>query len=107
MAAQFKNKIVPGVGTSSTPVLTAAAGSTAIGMSVANTTDAQIAVDVTLTSGGVTGYLVKGAPVPKGGALVVIGGDQKVVLQAGDVIAVKSDTAASADAILSYLQASA
>jgi hypothetical protein len=105
MAASFKNKISAAVGTSAVPVLTAASGSTAIGMSVANVLDEQINVDVTLTSGGVTGHLVKGAPVPKGGALVVIGGDQKVVLQAGDIISVKSDKAASADVILSYLQA--
>lgn len=107
MAAQFKNKIEHQVGTTAVPVLIASAGSTAIGMSVANVTDEQIEVDVTVTSGNVTGHLVKGAPVPKGGALVVIGGDQKVVLQAGDTIAVKSSAAGSADVILSYLQAAA
>lgn len=105
MAAQFLNALQPNIGTAPVDVLTAASGSTAIGMSVANTYTDQINVDVTLTSGGVTCYIVKGAPVPKGGTLVAIGGDQKVVLKAGDKISVKSDVANSADAIISYLQA--
>jgi hypothetical protein len=48
-------------------------------------------------------YLVKAAPIPVGGALVVIGGDQKVVMEPGDAIKVTSDTAASADVVLSHL----
>jgi len=34
---------------------------------------------------------------------VVIGGDQKVVMEPGDAIKVTSDTAASADVVLSHL----
>jgi hypothetical protein len=48
-------------------------------------------------------YLVKAAPVPVGGSLVVVGGDQKVVLEPGDAIKVTSDTASSADVVLSHL----
>lgn len=49
-------------------------------------------------------FLVKDAPVPAGGALVPVGGDQKIVLQATDVIKVQSDTANSADTTLSILE---
>ena len=38
-------------------------------------------------------HLVKAAPIPAGGSLVVVGGDQKVVMEPGDVLTVKSDTA--------------
>jgi hypothetical protein len=48
-------------------------------------------------------YLIKAAPVPVGGSLVVIGGDQKVVMEPGDVIKVTSDTASSADVVISHL----
>jgi hypothetical protein len=47
--------------------------------------------------------LVKGADVAVGGALVVVGGDQKLVLQTGDVLKAKSSVATSADVILSVL----
>ena len=49
-------------------------------------------------------YVVKAAPVPVGSSLVVVGGDQKVVLEASDVLKVTSDTASSADVSLSILE---
>jgi len=76
---------------------------------VANIETSQILVDVQLDASGRTSgaedsvYLVKAAPIPVGGALVVIGGDQKVVMEPGDAIKVTSDTAASADVVLSHL----
>jgi hypothetical protein len=50
-----------------------------------------------------TGFLVKEATVLPGGALVVVGGDQKVVLEAGDAITAYASAGTSADAIVSYL----
>ena len=49
-------------------------------------------------------HLVKGAPVPVGGTLVVIGGDQKIVLEAADEIRVSSSSASSLSAIVSVLE---
>ena len=43
------------------------------------------------------------APIPVGGSLVVVGGDQKLVMEPGDTIKVTSDTASSADVVLSHL----
>jgi hypothetical protein len=106
MANTFKNQFSKSVGTSAATIYTApsATATTAIGMTVANTTSSSITVDVYITSGGTDYYLVKGASVPVGGALVPIGGDQKVVLEAADAIKVVSSAASSADVTLSILE---
>jgi hypothetical protein len=83
---------------------------TVIGMSIANITGSQVTVDVKIesdTSDTETNsnvFLIKDAPVPSGGTLVPIGGDQKVVLQATDVLKVQCDTANAVDTIVSILE---
>jgi len=108
MANTFKNSVTASVGTSATDVYTAPAltTTTVIGAAVSNRTASAISVDATVTdtSGSVTAYLVKEAPVASGSALVLIGGDQKVVLETGDKITVTSDTALSADVVISVLE---
>jgi len=111
MANTFLSETDASIGTSPATVFTCGAStqSTIIGLSVANRTTAQILVDVQLDASGRTSgaedsvYLVKAAPVPAGSSLVVIGGDQKVVMEPGDDIVVTSDTASSADVVLSHL----
>lgn len=111
MANSFLSETDTAIGTSPASVLTcgAATETTVIGMSIANIVTSQIAVDVQLDASGRTSgaedsvYLVKGAPIPVGGSLVVVGGDQKVVMEPGDVIKVTSDTASSADVVISHL----
>ena len=111
MANAFLSETDTGVGTSLTTIFTCPASTetTIIGLSISNIVTSQITVDVQLDASGRTSgaedavYLVKAAPVPVGGSLVVVGGDQKVVLEPGDVIRVKSDTASSADVVLSHL----
>ena len=108
MANTFKNYITANVGATATTVLTGATGAqtTVIGMTVANTTTSSVTASVTLTSGATTVYLVKNATVPAGGSLVPIGGDQKVVVEASDVIQVQSSAATSLDVIVSVLEIS-
>mgnify|MGYP000672132573 FL=1 len=48
--------------------------------------------------------MIKNAVIPVGGAIVPIGGEQKVVLEATDAIKVVSNTASSADVIVSALE---
>lgn len=111
MANNFLSETDTGVGTTLASIYTCPASTetTVIGLSVSNIVSSQILIDVQLDASGRTSgaedsvYLVKGAPVPVGGSLVVIGGDQKVVMEPGDVIKVKSDTASSADVVLSHL----
>ena len=111
MANTFLSETDASIGTSAATVFTCPSStqSTIIGLSVANRTTAQILIDVQLDASGRTSgaedsvYLVKDAPVPAGSSLVVIGGDQKVVMEPGDDIVVTSDTASSADVVLSHL----
>ena len=65
-----------------------------------------ITVDVVVTdsSASASVFIVKAATIPVGGALVPIGGDQKVVLETTDILKVTSNTASSADVIVSVLQ---
>ena len=107
MANTFKNRTLRAVGTSPVDVgavVAASTQTTLIGMTVANITSGVIAVTVTLGDGTNTTNIVKTAPIPTGGSLVVLGGDQKVVLMTGDKITVTSDTASSADIIMSFLE---
>ena len=111
MANAFLSETDKEIGTSTATVFTCGSSteSTIIGLSVANRVTSQILVDVELDASSRTSgsedkvFLVKDAPIPVGGTLVVIGGDQKVVLEPGDTIKVTSDTASSADVVLSHL----
>lgn len=71
-----------------------------IGCSVANVTASQITFSV--QAAGV--YLVKDVPLPAGSAISVL--DGKIILEAADTVVVTSDTASSADVILSVLEQS-
>lgn len=102
MANTFKNYTSESIGTTETTVYTVPTSTTAvtIGCNVANRTASTINVDVKLG----TTFLVKGAPVPANSALSVL--DGKIILETGDTIKVTSDTASSADVILSVLEQS-
>jgi hypothetical protein len=65
---------------------------------------APITIGIYLTISGSDFYIIKNAVIPVGGALVPIGGEQKVVLEAGDAIKVISNNASSADVIVSVLE---
>lgn len=107
MANAFKLVTDTGVGTSAASVYTCPASTetTIIGLSVANIVTSQIEVSVQIENNdGDNIYVIKNAPIPVGSALVVVGGDQKVVLNASDVLKVTSNTATSADVSLSILE---
>lgn len=107
MANAFKLKTDTSVGTSPATIYTCPSSTetTIIGLSVANITASAINVDVQLENNdGDNIYIVKAAPVPVGSSLVVVGGDQKVVMEASDVIKVTSNASSSADVALSILE---
>ena len=112
MANTFKNRTLREVGTSPVDVgaiVGANTETTLIGMTLANVTSGVISVTVQLINhpsgqSAVTTHIVLDAPIPTGGSLVVLGGDQKVVLMQNDKITVKSNTASSADVIMSFLE---
>ncbi len=111
MANSFKSETDKEIGTSTATVFTCASSTetTVIGLSVANRVTSQILIDVELDASTRTSgaedkvFLIKDAPIPVGGSLVVVGGDQKLVMEPGDTIKVTSDTASSADVVVSHL----
>ena len=105
MANTFLNEQVQDVTTGWSDIGSAVTSQqrTIIGMTVANTESSVISVEVAILNGSTRTYLVKDAPIPTGGSLIVVGGDQKVVLDNGDLIQVKSNTATSADVVMSML----
>lgn len=106
MANLFKSYPVKDVGTSPSTVYTcpSATQTTLIGLSVANTSASPITADAYVTRSAVDYYLVKDATVAVGGSLVIVGGDQKVVLEPTDVLKVETSAATSADCFASLLE---
>jgi hypothetical protein len=100
MANTFKNYTSAAVGTGETTVMTVAASTTAviIGLSLANITASQIAVDVKIG----TIYIVKGVAIPANSAISVL--DGKIIAETTETIKVTSGTASSCDVILSVLE---
>lgn len=112
MASQFKRKLSQSVGV--TPVAvggyTVPAGSqvTVIGMIVSNIKSVTIKASVLINDGTYSYSIVGGATpsvdIVKGSSAVIIGGDQKVVLEPGDSIVVVCDQADAADVVMSILE---
>ena len=105
MANTFTSYVNKNVGTSAATVVTVGASTqtTVIGMSAANTTSSPVTVDAYITRSAVDYYLVKGATVPVGSSLVIVGGDQKVVMGSSDALKVVSSAATSIDVVTSVL----
>ena len=105
MANTFTSYVNKDVGTSAATVVTVGASTqtTLIGMSCANTTSSPVTVDAYVTRSAVNYYLIKGATVPVGSSLVIVGGDQKVVLITSDALKVVSSAATSIDLFTSVL----
>jgi hypothetical protein len=105
----FKSKITANIGVDAspstlTPVIASGQTATLIGLSIANTTGATINVSAKVVKADTTSaYLIRNAAVLPGGALAIVGGDQKVVIEQGDSITASSSAATSADAVISYL----
>lgn len=107
MANSFKTVTDTAVGTSPATIYTcpAATETTIIGLNVANILSVSITVDVQLENNdGDNVYIVKDAVVPVGSALVAVGGDQKIVMNASDVLKVTASQASAADVTMSILE---
>jgi hypothetical protein len=109
MANSFKIYTSNNVGTVATTIgshaVATGATETVIGLSISNITTSAISADVQYANNaGSTTYLIKDAPIAYGGSLVVVGGDQKLVLLEGDSIKVTANTATSADVVMSVLE---
>lgn len=105
MANTFTSYANKNVGTSAATVVTVGADTqtTIIGLAFANTTASPITASAYITRSGTDYYLIKDATVPVGSSLVVVGGDQKVVLITSDALKVVTSAASSADVVTSVL----
>ena len=108
MAKTFKNSITGSIGTTGVKVYESPAGTAAtiIGVNVANAASQNISVSVMMrdVSGNKCVYLVKDSLVIQGSSNIMVGGEQKIVLEATDFLSVTSSLANSADVIVSVLE---
>ena len=104
MAQNFKNQVARITGTSAAVILAQADSyDTVIGIRCTNVAATAINVDVYIIRSSTNYYLIKSAPISVGGSLELIDGGAKIVLANGDQIAAVSDTAASLDTVVSYI----
>jgi hypothetical protein len=106
MANNFRSNVTPSISTSASNVYVCQSGtqSTIIGMSIANILTSTITASVVLNSGPLAVHIVKNATIGPGQSLVPVGGDQKIVLEAGDYLTVQTSDITSADVIVSALE---
>jgi len=111
MANIFKRKLSRDVGNTAVAVgsYTVASNTTVVvvGLTVCNTTGSAVNASVYIVDGAsAETYLIKDAPIPGGGSLVAVGGDQKVILETGDSVEVISDAVSSLDVTMSIMEIS-
>ena len=105
MANTFKSAGLSNVSANSTIyTVPSATQTTAIGLVVANKTLGTVTANVRVGRAGSNYSIVEQAPILTGSSLVVIGGDQKVVLQAGDNVYISAS--ANVDSWISVLEIS-
>ena len=108
MTNTFKRKLSRAIGTSSTAVgsytVPSSTSTTVIGLAVSNVTATQVLISATVNDGSNDTHLIRDAPVPSGSSIVIVGGDQKVVLETADSVKVVSSAASSVDVVMSILE---
>jgi len=108
MAQDFKRYIERSIGATPADIPNAtnfSTNDTIIGINLANISTLAVKASVYITNGGLIYYLVKDAPIPTGGALQIMDGGAKIVVQSGDQLNIVSDTANSVDAWVSVVAA--
>ncbi len=105
MAQDFENGLTKNITNSATTIYTSNSDDCCIGIRICNTTASQILMDVFITRSAVDYYLAFNVPIPAGGQFEVIEQASRIVLLSGDVLKATSDTATSADAVVSLVDA--
>ena len=108
MAQNFRVYKLSAVGTGATDIPDGSdfdSYDTLVGINIATIVSSTVNVDVYIADGGTNYYLIKSAPIPVGGALQLLDGGAKVVVESGDRLYVQSDTASSVDVIVSAVDA--
>ncbi len=108
MAQNFRRYTINAVGTNAQDVPDGAnfdSYDTIVGIRLGNVTTNMIKVDAYINDGTNDIMLVKDAPIPAGSSLELIDGGSKIIVQSGDRLYVKSDTASSCDVWVSAVDA--
>ena len=101
----FKSRTAAGVGTTYVSVYTTPASTSTImiGLNLACVATSSIVADVFVDKAtGNDVYLIKNIPIPSGASFEVLSG-QKIVLEVGDQVKVRCDTASGMDVIMNFL----
>ena len=111
MANTFKLKTKAGIDASLVTIYTVP-GSTKtviIGLTIANVKGSSVTADAQIVTASSSGenadnvYIAKSIPLPSGSSIEIMAGN-KIVLEAGDVVKVKSSVTDGVDAILSVME---
>ena len=103
MAQDFERAFARNVGTSAVSLVTSNSDDALIGIRVTNVLAATIQVDVYISSGGNDYHIAKNLSIPQGSGYELIQDGSKVNILNGDVLKIKSDTASSADVLVSFI----
>jgi hypothetical protein len=107
MTTYFRTKVSKDIGTTPVTVLSTGAASrfTIIGCNLANTTDYDISVSISVTdASAVTGKYISQMQISPYSSLKVITNGEKLILMENTTLTITSDTATSIDAIISYAE---
>lgn len=108
MATTFKNKLQSGLGSSLTTVLTTAgnAKTTIIGLSLTNLTESVVLASIQIedTVEATSAYFIKEVILPPNQSLRVINGGERLVLAPSTNVNISSNTDASLDLVMSYVE---
>jgi hypothetical protein len=108
MANTFTRKLQQNIGATPAKIgnytVAASTSVVVIGLTVTNTTGSAIEANVFVNNGVANTYVVANSPISSGASLVVVGGDQKIVLITGDSIYVQSTAATSIDTVMSIME---
>ena len=107
MATFFRTKVEKDIGTTPVDVLSTSVGNrfTIIGCNLANTTDEDVIIDITVTdSTAVTGIYINQLVISPYTSAKVITNGEKMILAENTTLTIVSDTDNSVDAIISYAE---
>ena len=108
MANTFTRKLSQNIGASPAKIgnytVASATSTVVIGLTVTNTTGSAISANVFINDGAANTYVIANSPIGSGASLVVVGGDQKIVLNTGDSMYVQSSAGTSIDAVMSIME---
>jgi hypothetical protein len=111
MASYFRNSVKSSIGLTRVKVLDVVSPSraTVIGLSLTNLTEGTIQINVeievpTSPSGTIFGYYCKNILIPPNTSLRLVNGGEKLILAENNKLYGSSDTAASIDALISYVE---